>query len=70
MQPDIFPTACDSIQLEYNFSDGRYLEFEVLDDQIEVYLIKKDGEEIEMVLEDEYMEEMNRLVEQFYEYRI
>ena len=33
-QPSIFPTGRNSIQLEFELSDGSYLEFEIFDDRI------------------------------------
>lgn len=32
-QPEIFPTACSTIQLEYEKKDGSYLEFELMPNQ-------------------------------------
>lgn len=40
-QPEIYPTAIDAIQFEYNKSDGSYIEFEVYLDRANVY--RKDG---------------------------
>ena len=37
-EPFICPTACGSIQFEYEKENGDYLEFEVYEDRIEVYL--------------------------------
>ena len=42
---EIFPTACDSIQLEYE-KDNRYLEIECLSDRYEIY-IKEDERVLE-----------------------
>ena len=36
-QPEIYPTAIDAIQFEYNKSDGSYIEFEVYLDKANVY---------------------------------
>lgn len=33
-QPEIFPTANNSIQMEYELTDGSYLEFEIFKDKI------------------------------------
>ncbi len=41
--PDIFPTFRDSIQFEYEKSDGEYLEFEVFEDKIGVFSLSSDG---------------------------
>ncbi len=44
-QPEVFPTACDSIQLEFD-SDGKHLEIEITDDNFaETFLVDKDGKE-------------------------
>lgn len=32
-QPEIFPTACNSIQFEYEKKNGDYLEFELVDEE-------------------------------------
>lgn len=46
IQPEIFPTACNSIQLEYSFADGRYFEIEVGDrDTAEVFQVDSKGNE-------------------------
>lgn len=36
-EPFICPTACGSIQFEYEKDNGEYLEFEIYEDRIEVY---------------------------------
>lgn len=46
-QPDIFPTGRDSIQFEYEKSDGEYLELEVFQDHIDFYYENPDGTEFE-----------------------
>lgn len=46
IQPEIFPTARDSVQFEYEKEDGSYLEIEInSDDKWEVFEINRDGEE-------------------------
>ena len=46
IQPEIFPTGCDSVQFEYEKEDGSYLEIEInSDDKWEVFEINRDGEE-------------------------
>ena len=37
-EPFICPTACGSIQFEYEKENGDYLEFEIYEDRIEVFL--------------------------------
>lgn len=46
--PDIFPTFRDSIQFEYEKSDGAYLEFEVFENKIGVFSLSSDGREKEL----------------------
>ena len=44
-EPFICPTACGSIQFEYEKENGDYLEFEIYEDRIEVFLdTVSDGE--------------------------
>ena len=66
-QPEIFPTACDTIQLEYDKNDGAHLEIEIGENDLaEVYLIKSNGEdEFKSVSSDVYT--INKVVEKFYE---
>lgn len=37
-QPEVYPTANSSIQLEYELSNGGYLEFEIFENRIEEFL--------------------------------
>ena len=46
-QPQIFPTAENSIQLEYDNPDGSYLEIEVFEDVIQVFFLDKNKREYE-----------------------
>lgn len=66
-QPEIFPTACDTIQLEYDKNNGAHLEIEIGENDLaEVYLIKSNGEdEFKNVSSDVYT--INKVVEKFYE---
>lgn len=45
-QPQVFPTARQSIQIEYEKVNGDYLEFELYTNKVEVFAVV-DGEEIE-----------------------
>lgn len=46
IQPEIFPTACDSIQFEYEKTDGAYLEIQInSSDKWEVFEVDRDGKE-------------------------
>ena len=49
-EPFVCPTACGSIQLEYEKEDGSYLEFEVYEKRIEVYMVDCKGKEDELIL--------------------
>lgn len=66
-QPEIFPTACDTIQLEYDKDDGAHLEIEIGENDLaEVYLIKSNGEdEFKSISSD--IDAINKVVEMFYE---
>ena len=47
LQPEVFPTACDSVQFEYEKKDGSYLEIEINSEDIcEVFEINSEGKEI------------------------
>lgn len=51
-QPEIFPTACDTIQIEYDHEDGSYLEIEISDDGVaKVFSVDCNGEESCSVVE-------------------
>ena len=43
IEPQIYPTACESIQLEYEKESGEYLEFEVSENEITVLEIDSSG---------------------------
>ncbi|MBR2768292.1 MAG: hypothetical protein IKD68_05110 [Solobacterium sp.] len=66
VQPQIFPAADHSIQLEYDGEEGEYLEFQVFENgTVHYYSIDKNGneKEKEMICS---AEEMNHLIEDFY----
>jgi hypothetical protein len=44
-QPEVFPTACDAIQLEWDKANGEYLEMEIMEYAINVFQIDSDGGE-------------------------
>jgi hypothetical protein len=50
VQPEIFPTARGSIQLEYENERGEYLEFEVFINKIQVFKVDADGTESGMTV--------------------
>lgn len=63
-QPKIFPTAEESIQLEYENTKGDYLEFEVFENgDIREYLCRADNSEIEKNVD---FLEINSIVGDFY----
>ncbi|MEA4934136.1 MAG: hypothetical protein VB071_11260 [Lawsonibacter sp.] len=47
VQPNIFPTAQQSIQCEYNRIDGSYLEIEIFVDHVSIFIEQSDGFESE-----------------------
>lgn len=64
MEPFICPTACGSVQFEYEKKNGEYLEFEIYEDKIESYLIMSDGKEQEKNLYK--TSEIKQMVVDFY----
>ncbi len=62
-QPQIFPTARQSVQFEYHRKNGDYLEFEIFDDEIIAYS-EQAGQEDERELDSP--ENINALLEGFY----
>lgn len=62
-QPDIFPTANNSIQFEFKNKDD-YLEIEIFDDLSHIeYYMKKGGKEIE---KSTVVQDVIKVVNQFY----
>ena len=49
IQPKVFPTARNSIQLEFEKKTGEYLEFEIFESEIIVFAIDQDDSETEFV---------------------
>lgn len=68
MQPEIFPTARDSIQLEYENSSKDYLEFEIFKDKIKMFSYKNDGSE--ETTKDIDSNQLNNIISKFYERQI
>ncbi len=64
-QPEIFPTANNSIQIEYENDLGDYLEFEVFDDHIKMFKMQHDNSHSVENLYDykDVQKEINRLYE-------
>lgn len=69
IQPKIFPTANDSIQLEYYDKNDRnkYLEFEVFKDYINVYEILSDSKEKSYIINSISTNKINSIIMDFYE---
>ena len=65
-QPEIFPTACDSIQIEYEKDDGAYLEIELSNhDSCNIFEIDSMGQESEFS-RPMNVEAINKVVNSFY----
>lgn len=65
-QPEVFPTACDAVQLEWDKKNGEYLEMEVLEDRINLFQIDVDGSEVQRTISfDEAV--INEIIKEFYE---
>jgi hypothetical protein len=65
IQPEVFPTARNSIQLEYEKKTGEYMEFEIYESSIKVYIVDQNENEDEY--EIEYSEKkINDAVGAFY----
>lgn len=66
-QPEIFPTAADSIQLEYEKENGDYLEFEIYENgDIQVFQERLNGEESTTEIIHDW-QQIDRFVRDFYE---
>lgn len=65
-QPELFPTAAGSIQMEYEKKTGEYLEFNVFLDHIEVFNIDINKKESEFQVAFSEMETIQQLVRAFY----
>lgn len=66
IQPEIFPTACETIQLEYDREDGAHLEIEIKEDNsAEVFWVKQTGEE-ELRNIQANIEAIDKVVKEFY----
>ncbi len=65
-EPFISPTACGSVQFEYEKENGEYLEFEIYEDRIEVFLAVDSNEEEFNLQGSLATDKMKQLVEDFY----
>jgi len=67
IQPYIFPTGRDSIQLEYELNNSNYLEFEVFVDRIEIMFTKGSAEStVNFKLDTLSYNTMNLIIDKFY----
>lgn len=64
VQPDIFPTLRNSIQLEYENDKNEYLEFEVFEDHIKSFFYDHKDRSI---VKEVRTEDVNAIVNDFYE---
>ena len=66
IQPEVFPTACESIQLEYDKADGAHLEIELNEsDNAEVFIVDDCGCE-RFINVSASIEGINKVVSDFY----
>ena len=65
-QPEIFPTACDAIQLEWENENKEYLEMEILEDSINVFQIDSEGGEEQKTIAIDHSA-VEQIVRGFYE---
>lgn len=66
IQPELFPTADNSIQIEYEKEDGSYLEIQLsLNETCDVYEICTNGEERDFTIANE-VGAINEVVNRFY----
>lgn len=65
IQPEVFPTAANSIQLEYDAPNGSYMEFEIKEECVCFFSIDQHGvENTEMLPKDAVL--INQLVDSIY----
>lgn len=66
IQPELFPTACESIQLEYDKTDGSYMEIEIGKSKfVEVFVVDCTGKEIFSSVSAN-VDSLNKVVNEFY----
>ena len=67
VQPEIFLTACDSIQSQYEKDNGDYLEFELFEDgKLKMFRLDFDGYKENKIIELS-IDSIIKVVDQFYE---
>lgn len=66
IQPEVFPTACGSLQLEYDKQDGSHMEIELTESEnAEVFVIDNEGCESIINIKAN-IEGINKVVSGFY----
>lgn len=65
-QPDVFPTARESIQIEYEKNSGEYLEFEIFMDKINMLYMDQQDKEIEETLPHDAFQLINEKISDFH----
>ena len=66
VQPEVFPTANDSIQFEFDGPDHSYLEFQIRETpETEILCINKVGDETEWKIESTATS-LNEVIKEFY----
>lgn len=66
IQPEVFPTACESLQLEYDKADGSHMEIELNESEnAEVFLVDNNGCE-RVISISASIEAINKVVNDFY----
>lgn len=63
--PDVFPTACGTIQYEYEKETGEYLELELQDDGVKVFSIDSANAESTLMISYDDWEKLKIMVEAF-----
>lgn len=66
-QPDVFPTARQSIQFEYENENNDYLEIEIFKDKMEIYIELNGFEDREFEIPLTDSNKLNKIVLDFYE---
>ena len=66
IQPEVFPTACESLQLEYDKADGSHMEIDLTDsEESEVFVVVNKGCE-SIINISASIESINKVVSDFY----
>ena len=66
VEPKIFPTGRDSIQIEYEGKNG-YLEFEIFEDKIGALLVRPNGRHLSFTILSLHSETLNVFIEEFFD---